>query len=50
MRWSKARRLARRRPGFSLPPSGPPVLVPGLHWEGIAVLGMQGPPTLAHTE
>jgi hypothetical protein len=50
VRSSKARRLARRRSGFSLPPSGPPILVPGLHWEGIVVLGMAGPPTLAHTE
>lgn len=50
VRSAKARRLARRRKGISLPLKGPPILVPGLHWDGIAVLGMQGPPTLAHLE
>jgi len=50
VRSAKARRLARRRRGFSLPPSGPPILVPGLHWDGIAVLGHDGAPTLAHME
>jgi len=50
VRSAKGRRLARRRKGFSLPPSGPPILVPGLHWDGIAVLGQDGPPTLARME
>jgi hypothetical protein len=50
VRSAKGRRLARRRKGFSLPPSGPPILVPGLHWDGIAVLGHDGAPTLAHME
>jgi Transposase DDE domain len=50
VRSAKARRLARRRKGISLPLKGPPILVPGLHWDGIAVLGMQGAPTLAHME
>ena len=50
VRSAKARRLARRRKGISLPLNGPPILVPGLHWDGIAVLGMQGAPTLAHME
>jgi len=50
VRSAKARRLARRRKGFSLPPSGPPILVPGLHWDGIAVLGHDGAATLAHME
>jgi hypothetical protein len=50
VRSAKARRLARRRKGISLPLKGPPILVPGLHWDGIAVLGMDGPPTLAHME
>ncbi len=46
---AKGRRLARRRKGFpALPPSEPPILVPGLHWDGIAVLGHDGAPTLAH--
>jgi len=50
VRSAKARRLARRRKGFSLPPSGPPILVPGLHWDGIVVLGSHGAPTVAHME
>src|SRR5436190_7207137 len=50
VRSAKARRLARRRKGMTLPLKGPPILVPGLHWDGIAVLGMDGPPTLAHME
>lgn len=47
VRSATGRRLRRYRKGFSLPPNGPPILVPGLHWHGISVLGMQGPPTLA---
>ena len=50
VRSAKARRLARRRKGISLPLKGPPILVPGLHWEGIVVLGMEGAPTLAHMQ
>jgi Transposase DDE domain len=50
VRSAKARRLARRRKGISLPHKGPPILVPGLHWDGIVVLGMDGAPTLAHLE
>jgi hypothetical protein len=50
VRSAKARRLARRRKGMSLPLKGPPILVPGLHWDGIVVLGMDGAPTLAHLE
>lgn len=50
VRSAKARRLARRRKGISLPLKGPPILVPGLHWDGMAVLGMDGAPTLAHLE
>lgn len=50
VRSAKARRLARRRKGISLPHKGPPILVPGLHWDGIVVLGMDGAPTLAHME
>jgi hypothetical protein len=48
VRSTKARRLARRRPGMTLPLKGPPILVPGLHWEGIVVVGLDGAPTLAH--
>ena len=47
VRSAKGRRLRRYRKGFSLPPKGPPILVPGRHWHGISVLGRQGPPTLA---
>lgn len=50
VRSAKARRLARCRKGISLPLKGPPILVPGLHWDGIVVLGMEGAPTLAHME
>jgi len=50
VRSAKARRLARRRKGISLPHKGAPILVPGLHWDGIAVLGMSGSPTLAHMQ
>lgn len=47
VRSAKARRLARRRKGLTCPPSGPPILVPGLHWEGMLVLGMDGAPRVA---
>jgi Transposase DDE domain len=48
VRSAKARRLSRRRKGMTIPHKGPPILVPGLHWEGLLIVGMQGPPTLAH--
>jgi Transposase DDE domain len=48
VRSAKARRLARRRKGMTLPLQGSPILVPGLHWDGVAVVGMAGAPTLAH--
>lgn len=47
VRSAKGRRLRRYRKAFSLPPKGPPILVPGLHWHGIIVLGLSGAPTLA---
>ena len=47
VRSAKGRRLARRRKGLTLPLKGPPILVPGLHWDGMVVVGMEGPPTLA---
>lgn len=46
VRSSRAARLRRRRPGFYSPPpdpdrgSAPPVLVPGLHWLGLLVVGL----------
>ncbi|MCX7902502.1 MAG: transposase [Burkholderiaceae bacterium] len=48
VRSAKARRLARRRKGLTMPHQGPPILVPGLHWLGVAVVGMRGAPTVAH--
>lgn len=50
VRSAKGRRLSRRRKGMTIPHKGPPILVPGLHWEGLVVVGMDGPPTLAHLE
>jgi len=50
VRSAKARRLSRRRKGMTIPHKGPPILVPGLQWEGLLVVGMDGPPTLAHME
>jgi hypothetical protein len=47
VRSAKARRLARRRKGMTLPHKGPPILVPGLHWDGMVVVGRDGAPTLA---
>jgi hypothetical protein len=48
VRSAKARRLSRRRKAMTIAHKGPPILVPGLHWEGLLVVGMDGPPTLAH--
>ena len=50
VRSTKARRLSRRRKGMTIPHKGPPILVPGLHWDGLVVVGMDGPPTLAHLQ
>jgi hypothetical protein len=50
VRSAKARRLSRRRKGMTIPHKGPPILVPGLHWEGLLVVGRAGPPTLAHLQ
>lgn len=50
LRSAKARRLSRRRKRLTLPHKGRPILVPGLHWDGLAVVGMAGPPTLAQLE
>jgi hypothetical protein len=46
VRSSKAHRLTRIKPGFFRPPERP-IFVPGLHWIGLLVLGMSGPPTVA---
>jgi hypothetical protein len=46
VRSQKARRLGRPRAGFSYRPY-PKVVVPGLNWLGLLVLGLSGAPTLA---
>lgn len=43
---SVARRLKHIKPGFYTPPSGP-IFVPGMHWVGVLVMGMSGPPVVA---
>lgn len=47
VRSSKARRLARPRPGFGAGPPRPPVTVPGVHWLAATVMGWSGPALLA---
>jgi hypothetical protein len=48
VRSSKARRLTRIRKGFYRPPlTGAPLSVAGLHWVGLLVCGLSGPPTVA---
>lgn len=48
VRSSKARRLVRVRKGFFTPPVGRrPICVAGLHWLGLLVCGLSGPPTVA---
>jgi hypothetical protein len=47
VRFSKACRMGRIRPGFFNPPGGRPICVPGLHWLGVLVLGPVGAPTVA---
>jgi hypothetical protein len=46
VRSSKARRLTRPKPGCFRKP-GPPVVVPGLHWLALLLVGPSGPPTVA---
>lgn len=46
VRSSKAHRLTRIKPGFYDPPAKP-IFVPGMHWIGVLLLGMSGPPTVA---
>jgi hypothetical protein len=50
VRSSKARRLTRIKPGFYHPPTKRPVLVPGMNWLGLVLVGRRaelGPPVLA---
>lgn len=44
---SRAKRLKRVRKGYYNPPGGPPVIVPGLNWLGLLLIGTGGPPVLA---
>ena len=44
---AKAKRLKRIRKGYYNPPGGPPMIVPGLNWLGLLLLGTGGPPVLA---
>src|SRR5579875_1109131 len=46
VRSSKAHRLTRIKKGFYHPP-GRPIFVPGFHWIGLLVAGMNGTPSLA---
>lgn len=46
VRSSVARQVKRIKPGFYTPPSGP-IFVPGMHWVGVLVMGMSGPPVVA---
>lgn len=47
VRSAKALRLKRIRKGYYNPPGGPPVIVPGLNWLGLLLIGSCGPPILA---
>jgi hypothetical protein len=47
VRSTRAQRLKRIRKGYYNPPSGPPVVVPGLNWLALLLIGSSGPPTLA---
>lgn len=44
---AKAKRLKRIRKGYYNPPGGPPVIVPGLNWLGLLLIGAGSPPVLA---
>ncbi len=46
VRSSKAGRLTARKPGYNRPP-GPPIVVPGLHWASLLLLGRAGPSAVA---
>jgi hypothetical protein len=49
VRSSKAARLHRPRPGCFRKP-GPPVVVPGMHWLCLLLVGPSGPPTVARMQ
>ena len=47
VRSSQAARLKRIKPGYYNPPGGRPIFVPGMHWIGLLVSGLNGVPCLA---
>ncbi len=47
VRSSKARRLKRIKPGYFNPPGGPPIMVPGMHWITLLLMGYHGIPRVA---
>jgi hypothetical protein len=47
VRSSKARRLKRIKPGYFNPPGGRPVMVPGMHWVTLLLMGRRGIPKVA---
>ena len=44
---ARAKRLKRIRKGYYNPPGGPPVIVPGMNWLGLLLVGAGCPPVLA---
>jgi hypothetical protein len=44
---ARAKRLKRIRKGYYNPPGGPPVIVPGMNWLGLLLVGTGCPPVLA---
>ena len=47
VRSSKARRLKRIKPGYFNPPGGRPIMVPGMHWVALLLMGRRGVPKVA---
>jgi hypothetical protein len=47
VRSAKAARFHRHTPGYCNPPSGWPIMVPGLHWLGVLVVGATTAPWVA---
>ena len=47
VRSSKARRLKRIKPGYFNPPGGRPIMVPGMHWLTLLLMGYRGIPRVA---
>jgi hypothetical protein len=47
VRSSRARRLKRIKPGYFNPPGGRPIMVPGMHWVALLLMGRRGVPKVA---